>query len=60
LRSSNLIERFNRELRRRLRPAGAMQAEGEVWKLVWSVSNEQERRWENKRVYGAKYLKMAA
>jgi putative transposase len=60
LRTSNLIERFNRELRRRLRPAGAMQAEGEVWKLVWSVSNEQERRWENKRVYGAKYLKMAA
>jgi transposase-like protein len=60
LRTSNLIERFNRELRRRLKPAGAMQAEGEVWKLVWSVSNEQERRWENKRVYGAKFLKMAA
>ena len=60
LRSSNLIERFNRELRRRLRPAGAMQAEGEVWKLVWSISNEQERRWENKRVHGAKHLKMAA
>lgn len=60
LRTSNLIERFNRELRRRLRPAGAMQAEGEVWKLVWSVSNEQERRWQNRRVYGAKYLKMAA
>ena len=33
-----------------------MQAEGEVWKLVWSVSNEQERRWENKRVHGAKFL----
>ena len=60
LRTSNLIERFNRELRRRLRPAGAMQAEGEVWKLVWSVSTEQERRWLNKRVYGAKYLKSAA
>ena len=60
LRTSNLIERFNRELRRRLRSAGAMQAEGEVWKLMWSVANEQERRWQNKRVYGAKYLKMAA
>ena len=56
LRSSNLIERFNRELRRRLRPAGAMQAEGEVWKLVWSVSVEQERRWQNRRVRGAKFL----
>lgn len=60
LRSSNLIERFNRELRRRLRPAGAMQAEGEVWKLVWSVSKEQERRWENKRIQGAKQLAEAA
>jgi len=60
LRSSNLIERFNRELRRRLRPAGAMQAEGEIWKLVWSVSKEQERRWENKRIHGAKRLAEAA
>lgn len=34
LRSSNLIERFNRELRRRLRPAGAMQSELEVTKIV--------------------------
>jgi transposase-like protein len=59
LRSSNLIERFNRELRRRLRPAGAMQAEGEVWKLVWSVSTEHERRWETKRVRGAKHLSAA-
>lgn len=59
LRSSNLIERFIRELRRRLRPAGAMQAEGEVWKLVWSVSNEHERRWETKRVHGAKHLSAA-
>ncbi len=45
LRSSNLIERFIRELRRRLRPAGAMMAEAEVWKLVWAVSTEQEKRW---------------
>ena len=59
LRSSNLIERFNRELRRRLRPAGAMQAEGEVWKLVWSISVEHQRRWETKRIHGAKYLSAA-
>lgn len=59
LRSSNLIERFNRELRRRLRPAGAMQAEGEIWKLVWSISVEHQRRWETKRVHGAKHLSAA-
>lgn len=51
LRSSNLIERFNRELRRRLRPAGAMQSELEVLKLVWAVSDAQERRWNNRRVW---------
>jgi putative transposase len=48
LRTSNLIERFNRELRRRLRPAGAMHSELEVSKLVWSVGTEQERRWGKK------------
>ncbi len=45
LRSSNLIERFNRELRRRLRPAGAMHSELEVLKLVWAVSEAQTKRW---------------
>ena len=45
LRSSNLIERFNRELRRRLNPAGAMHSELEVGKLVWSVSEAQQKRW---------------
>lgn len=45
LRSSNLIERFNRELRRRLDSAGAMQSELEVFKLVWAVSEAQEKRW---------------
>jgi putative transposase len=45
LRSTNLIERVNRELRRRLRPAGAMHSELEVTKLVWSVATEQEKRW---------------
>ena len=60
LRSTNLIERFNRELRRRLRPAGAMQSENEAWKIVWAVSTEQEKRWERRRVHGAKELALAA
>lgn len=60
LRSTNLIERFNRELRRRLRPAGAMQTENEAWKIVWAVSTEQEKRWERRRVHGAKELALAA
>lgn len=45
LRSTNLIERFNRELRRRLNPAGAMHSELEVGKLVWSVSQAQKNNW---------------
>lgn len=45
LRSTNLIERFNRELRRRLHSAGAMHSELEVSKFVWSVAQAQQRRW---------------
>lgn len=45
LRCTNLIERFNRELRRRLHSAGAMHSELEVSKLVWSVSQAQQARW---------------
>jgi transposase-like protein len=45
LRCTNLIERFNRELRRRFDPAGAMHSELEVSKLVWSVSQAQQGRW---------------
>jgi len=52
LRSSNPVERFIRELRRRLKPAGAMMSESEVWKLVWAVSTEQERRWAGRRATG--------
>jgi transposase-like protein len=48
LRSSNQIERFIQELRRRMRPAGTMHSELEVSKLVWTVSVEQERRWNGK------------
>ena len=49
LRSTNLIERFNRELRRRLNPAGAMHSELEVLKLTWAVASAQEKRWAGKR-----------
>ena len=45
LRCTNLIERFNREMRRRLDPAGAMHSELEVSKFVWSVSQAQQARW---------------
>lgn len=45
LRCTNLIERFNRELRRRLDPAGAMHSELEVSKLVWAVAEAQKARW---------------
>jgi putative transposase len=48
LRSTNLLERFILELRRRLRPAGTMQSELEVLKLLWSSATEQEKRWAGK------------
>lgn len=60
LRSTNLIERFNRELRRRLDPAGAMQSENELWKLAWSISIEQEKRWAKRSIAHVKELKRAA
>lgn len=49
LRSTNQIERFIRELRRRLNPAGAMHSELEVKKLTWSVAEAQEKRWSGRR-----------
>jgi len=60
LRSTNLIERFNRELKRRLNPAGAMQSENELWKLVWSIATEQEKRWAKRSIVHVKELKRAA
>jgi transposase-like protein len=45
LKTSNLIERFNYELRRRLNSAGTMHSELEVSKLLWSISQAQEDRW---------------
>jgi putative transposase len=61
LRSTNLIERFNREIRRRLDPAGAMHSENELWKLIWSVASAQELRWAKRyKPQNIKELKNAA
>jgi transposase-like protein len=51
LRTSNRIERFNRECRKRLRPAGTMHSELELTKIMWSVSVEQERSWKVRRAF---------
>ena len=50
-RSTNLIERFNREIRRRFNSAGAMHSELEVSKLLWAVACAQEDRWAKHRVH---------
>ena len=60
LRSTNLIERFNREIRRRLNPAGAMHSEDELWKLLWSISNQQEARWNKCKIHVFKDLTHSA
>jgi transposase-like protein len=63
LRSTNLIERFNRELRRRLNAAGAMFGENELWKLAGTVAIEQERRWDKRafrKIKSVKDLELAA
>ena len=63
LRSTNILERFNRELRRRLRSAGAMHSELEVMKLTWAVSEAQENRWQKRKLWTkrpARPLKKAA
>ena len=51
LRSTNPIERFIREIKRRTRPAGTMHSELEVMKIAWSVSTDQEQRWESRRLW---------
>jgi len=60
LRSSNFIERFIRELRRRLRPAGTMHSDDELWKLVAATSIQQEQRWLKRKAHAVKELKQAA
>jgi len=51
LRTSNRIERFNRELRARLNPAGTIHSELELSKIVWSVSSAQEEGWKHHRAF---------
>jgi transposase-like protein len=60
LRSTNLIERFNRELRRRLDSAGTMQNENELNKLLWSIAVAQNARWAKRSLAHVKELKKAA
>ena len=63
LRSTNILERFNRELRRRLNSAGTMHSELEVMKLTWAVSQAQEQRWAKRKLWTkrvAQPLKKAA
>jgi len=31
-----------------------MPSENEIWKIVWAVSTEQEKRWQRRRVHGTK------
>ena len=60
LRSTNLIERFNRELRRRLDSAGTIQTENELNKLLWSIATAQDKRWAKRSLAHVNELKMAA
>ena len=62
LMTSNLIERFNYELRRRLNSAGTMHSELEVLKLMWSISQAQEDRWAKRpwKAYKAREREVAA
>jgi transposase-like protein len=51
LRSTNLIERFNRELRRRFKPVGGMTNERTLVKLLWGVATAQQERWNRIKVH---------
>jgi transposase-like protein len=51
LRTSNRIERYIGETRRRLRPAGTIHSELELTKILWSVSEAQERGWKTRRAF---------
>jgi putative transposase len=56
LKSTNLIERFNREIKKRFRGAGTVFSENELLKLFWSVTTQQEKSWANYRARGFKSL----
>lgn len=50
-RSSNLVERFVEEVRRRLKPARGMQNEFELEKLLYAVATAQQERWNRHKVH---------
>jgi putative transposase len=50
-RSSNLVERFVEEVRRRLKPARGMQNEFELEKLLYAVAMAQQERWNRHKVH---------
>jgi len=51
LRTSNRAERYIAEMRRRLRPAGTIHSELELTKIIWSVTEAQERGWQTRRAF---------
>ena len=50
-RSSNLVERFVEEVRRRLKPARGMQNEFVLEKLLYAVATAQQERWNRLKVH---------
>ena len=56
LRSSNRLERFNREIKRRTKSAGAMHSENELWKILWVVSIRQEESWAARAAFKLKQI----
>jgi len=50
LRCSNIIERFNEELRRRLDPARIAVADKSLDKIIYAVATEQQKRWDRQKL----------
>lgn len=50
VRTTNLIERFNREIKRRVKNAGTLGSEFALEKLLYAVSTNQEMRWHKIRI----------
>jgi len=57
-RSSNLVERFVEEIRRRLKPARGMQNEFELEKLLYTVAMAQQERWNHLKVHTSRKEKL--
>lgn len=57
-RSSNLVERFVEEVRRRLKPARGMQNEFELEKLLYAVVTAQQERWNRLKVHTSRKEKL--